>query len=68
MKPRPFHNPIIECGCGCGRKLKAFDPKKRPRLFITGHNNALKDTVQKWRNERSPVHAYSPDQQQQFKD
>lgn len=32
----------IECACGCGEKLKAFDKYARPATFINGHNTRVK--------------------------
>lgn len=31
-------NPWIECGCGCGNRLKKFDASGRERKFFLGHN------------------------------
>ncbi|MDD3412373.1 MAG: hypothetical protein PHY47_00045 [Lachnospiraceae bacterium] len=31
-------NPLIECACGCGQKLKLYDEHYRTRSFISGHN------------------------------
>lgn len=31
-------NPIVECACGCGGTLTAFDYQGRSRRFISGHN------------------------------
>lgn len=31
-------NPLIECACGCGATFEKYDPHKRPRRFISGHN------------------------------
>lgn len=30
--------PLIDCACGCGEKLKAFDRHARPATFVNGHN------------------------------
>lgn len=30
---------MIDCGCGCGKKLLNMDDYGRPRHYITGHNN-----------------------------
>lgn len=37
---------IIECACGCGKNLIAFDKKGRPRQFLHGHN--VKGRHWKW--------------------
>lgn len=29
---------MIDCACGCGEQLKAFDKYARPASFINGHN------------------------------
>ena len=31
-------NPMIECACACGTRLRKFDEAGRPRSFVTGHN------------------------------
>lgn len=31
-------NPIISCGCGCGRMFEERDADNRPRKFLRGHN------------------------------
>lgn len=31
-------NPIVSCGCGCGRALTKYDISGRPRLYLSGHN------------------------------
>ncbi len=30
-------NYLINCACGCGRKLNKYDNRGRPRMFIHGH-------------------------------
>ena len=37
LKPLGATNPLIRCGCGCGRKLKKYDQHNRPRKLIFGH-------------------------------
>ena len=31
--------PEVECGCGCGEKMKSVDKYGRPKTYISGHNN-----------------------------
>ena len=31
--------PLIECACGCGRKIKSVNKHGRPKRFVSGHNN-----------------------------
>jgi HNH endonuclease len=33
-------NPIVSCRCGCGRQFRKFDSCKRPREFVSGHNQS----------------------------
>ena len=35
-------NPIIFCGCGCGKKFSVFDSSGRPRRFVSGHNPIIR--------------------------
>jgi len=30
-------NPIVACGCGCGKEFAKYDGRGRPRVFVFGH-------------------------------
>lgn len=32
-------NRLVECQCGCGKRIRAYDAYNRPRKFISGHNH-----------------------------
>ena len=38
LKPIGADNPLIFCACGCGEQFKKYDPRNRPRFFVSGHN------------------------------
>ncbi len=38
--PKEIRNEIIQCACGCGKTLTAFDDRGRRRRFINGHNKS----------------------------
>lgn len=41
---KPFVcNVLKPCECGCGEHLESVDSRGRPRRFILGHHNRLKD-------------------------
>lgn len=31
-------NPLIYCGCGCGKQFRLYDKTGRPRRIVSGHN------------------------------
>jgi hypothetical protein len=37
-------NPMMQCACGCGAQFLFFDREGRPRRFVSGHNNAQRDS------------------------
>ena len=36
-------NPMIECACGCGKRLRKYDGEGRPRRYINGHNSRKRE-------------------------
>jgi HNH endonuclease len=40
QRPRPVHpeNYLVDCACGCGKKLMRFDSRNRERSYMSGHN------------------------------
>ena len=30
--------PLILCACGCGKTMKMYDDRKRPRSYLPGHH------------------------------
>ncbi len=62
MKPRSS-NPWIDCGCGCGKKLRKYDSKWRPRKYLPGHSGRGKKQTLEWIRKRAlsitgPKHPY----------
>jgi hypothetical protein len=54
--------PMIECACGCGRRIKAVNRFGRPRQFVNGHNGRKyvdpKQYRREW-NHRNKEHRYA---------
>ena len=41
MKPKAPEEgcgPVIACACGCGKTMKMYDDRKRPRSYLPGHH------------------------------
>ena len=42
---------IIECACGCGTKLNAWDEHYRRRSYISGHNGRKYNDPKQYKRE-----------------
>ena len=49
LKPLDAPNPTIQCACGCGKEIKQYDSKNRPKKFAVGHATKNKS---RWRDNR----------------